>query len=108
MVDAAERYREAHPKQSVSATGGSEPVVANYGGVPYNRGQVSANRGQRFRRGYRGSGRGQYDTGSYIRRGSEMNKAANVKSVSEPEVKTGENRQHFPSRGRVRERGACV
>ena len=58
MVEAAERFREAHPMQSM-ASSVSEPVVTSFGAAPYNRGQSFGNRGRRPG-GQFGFGRGQF------------------------------------------------
>ncbi|KAK7099413.1 hypothetical protein V1264_003555 [Littorina saxatilis] len=44
MIDAAERYREAHPSQNLAAKGSSDPLLANVG-LPSGRGGHSGGRG---------------------------------------------------------------
>ncbi|KAK7116800.1 hypothetical protein V1264_002415 [Littorina saxatilis] len=45
MIDAAERYREAHPSQNLAAKGSSDPLLANVG-IPSGRGGHSGSGGR--------------------------------------------------------------
>ncbi|KAK7097274.1 hypothetical protein V1264_004279 [Littorina saxatilis] len=45
MIDAAERYREAHPSQNLAAKGSSDPLLANVG-LPSGRGGHSGSGGR--------------------------------------------------------------
>jgi transposase InsO family protein len=51
MIDAADRYREAHPSQNLAAKGSSDPLLANVG-VPFSRGGQA---GPNNRQGGRGA-----------------------------------------------------
>ena len=81
MIEAAERYREAHPGQSMAATGSSSPLIASVGistpeGKQAKHGQ--GGRGQGFRRGQfkgQGSGRGHFNQGQTTQESAEANKA---------------------------------
>jgi hypothetical protein len=62
MVEAAERYKDAHPMQDMSKHDGADSVFTNFSSVQYSRGRDGGYRGRGFRQGA-GTGRGQYASG---------------------------------------------